>query len=391
MSLIGVAGRPDGRSPHEGLVLRTLRDEGPMSRTSLAEVTGLSIATISKVVGPLVDRGVLLETVRPSDGLGRPSKMLTPVADQVSVAAVQISVGLVRLAITDAMARVRTRDSFTTDPDTPASVVLDRIAEHLARLVSEDSGAPVVGIGVASPGRISRDQRSVRLAIGLDWHDLEVSDVLERALGIPTVVQHNVQALALTEAKYGPIGADLLAYVYVRSGVGLGIVSRHGATDFRAPEGERFLGHIQVVEDGHLCSCGARGCLESAVGEGRLRARLREIAPDLDPPTTTDVLPALHALAAAGNPLALEVERELVDYLGRGLGIVANLWNPDLLLVGGVLSSASDALLGQLRESTRSRLVPVLRDDLRLERAPGNDDAVVRSGAATALEMLHYA
>jgi predicted NBD/HSP70 family sugar kinase len=103
------------------------------------------------------------------------------------------------------------------------------------------------------------------------------------------------------------------------------------------------------------------------------------------------VFERLHDESRQGNAAAVALEDEIANYLAQALASVVNLFTPDLVLFGGILSSAPEHFVRTVRERTRGRLFPLLREDFRLERTDSGDSAVVRGGAAVALETLHYA
>ena len=227
-----------------------------------------------------------------------------------------------------------------------------------------------------------------RLSINLGWRDVPLSDTLEARLGIPTVVDHNVRTFALAESRYGRHDATSIAYLYVKTGVGLGIAI-NGEPFYGGSGGESHFGHFQLVENGTLCFCGARGCLTTVLSEPFLEQKLRKIAPWAD--GELSVFERLHEESRQGNAAAVALEDEIGNHLAQALSSVVNLFTPDLVLFGGILSSAPEAFVRTVRERTRQRLFPLLRDDFRLEQTDSGDSAVVRGGAAVALETLHYA
>ncbi|MEU6642730.1 ROK family transcriptional regulator [Saccharomonospora sp. NPDC046836] len=382
--------RGRSRGPYEAAVLRTLREAGPSSRTRISEITGLSQATISKAVGTMVDKGLLRESVAAEPRMGRPSVTLTPSADAVTVCGVQIEYGTIRLGLADAESRVRTVHSVPFDVTAQPSDVLDLIAAEIERMVAKDDGAPCIGVAVGIPGAVDEARRINRLTLNLGWRDVPIADHLERKLEVPVVVDHHVRLMALAEARYGERAGNGIAYLYVRQGVGLGVAPAGNASYTGGPAGEAFLGHTRVVEDGELCRCGARGCLETMVAEPYLRARLRRAGHAAAVPDGTAVLAGLHRLAAEGDPAAVEIETDVVRHLASALATVVNLFTPDLVLVGGIVAEAPGSTITRIRELTRERIFPLLREDLRLEPAHHSESASVRGAATLALEVSHY-
>lgn len=376
------------RSPYEGRILTLLRDGGPTSRTGLAELSGLSPTTITKVVAPLIDRGLLRESVDTAPSrIGRPAVTLTPLPEAVSVCGVQVSVGLIRIGLADANARVRRVSHVDFDPSATPTEVLRLISDLVENLLAEEPDRSCIGIGIGVPGTVDEEHRRVRLLVNMDWREVAVSDYLERRLGIPVVVEHNVRSMALAEARYGDHDADTLAYLYVRSGVGLGLAFK-GHSFYGGADRESYLGHTRVVQDGLRCTCGARGCLETVVSEPFIRRALAQISTPERPDDR--VFDVLRDEIAKGNGLAVALQEDIIEHLSNAVSVVVNLFTPGLVLVGGILSDPPAPVIASLRERVRDRIFPLLRDDFRLESTDSGDDATVRGGAAFALETLHY-
>ncbi|UBU17971.1 ROK family transcriptional regulator [Nonomuraea gerenzanensis] len=378
----------DVRRLHRRLVLRTLRDHGPQPRAGLARRLGLSPTTMTKVVAQLLDEGLVSEgaTDGPGTRVGRPSTGIRLRPDARQVIGVQVGAGTVRLGLCDLKARARDVRSFGFDvAGEPPERVVARIAEA-AGVLAEQAGDRLLGIGVAAPGPVDPGQRRNVLSVNLGWRDVAFSDPLERALGVPAVVDHNVRAMALAEARYGDTGgADPLLYVYVRTGVGAGLVI--GGQPFRTgTHGVTELGHLRVAEHGRPCACGATGCLETVAAEPYLAEQARVLlARD-----SADPLADLAAAAEGGDGRAVAVLDEVVDRLATGLASAVNLLNPALIMLGGAFRTAPEPVFDQLRQALRARAFPVLRDAVQVRRATLGPDAGVVGSAAVALDRLFY-
>ncbi|MEV0829535.1 ROK family transcriptional regulator [Nonomuraea rubra] len=378
----------DVRRLHRRLVLRTLRDHGPQPRADLARRLALSPTTMTKVVAQLLDEGLVREGATDGAGtrVGRPSTEVGLDAGARHVIGVQVGAGLVRLGLCDLRARAGNVRSFGFDlAGEPPARVVARIAGAAAAL-AEEAGDRLLGIGVAAPGPVDPGQRRNVLSVNLGWREVDFADPLERALGVPAVVDHNVRAMALAEARYGDTGgADPLLYAYVRTGVGAGLVI--GGQPFRSgTHGVTELGHLRVVERGRPCACGATGCLETVVAEPYLAERARALLGR----DSTDPLADLASAAAGGDGRAGAALDEVVDRLATGLASAVNLLNPALILLGGAFRTAPEPVLDQVRKALRARAFPVLRDTVQVRRATLGPDAGVVGSAAVALDRLFY-
>lgn len=366
----------DVRRHHRRLVLRSLRDDGPQPRAGLARRLGLSATTMTKVVGQLLDEGLVTEDAVESGGggrVGRPSTGIRIRTDARYVIGVQVGAGTVRVGLCDLRAQIRESASFTFDStgETPERVVA-RIAEAASGLLADLPADRLLGVGVAAPGPVDPAHRRNVLSVNLDWRDVAFADLLEAALETPTVVDHNVRSMALAESRYGETdGADPLLYVYVRTGLGAGLVI--GGRPFRpGAHGVTELGHLRALEKGRPCACGATGCLETVVSEPYVTEQLGH---------------------RSVNPLAELSEGaldDLVDHLTTGLASAVNLLNPELILLGGIFRPAPEAVFDRVRTALRAKTFPVLRDVVRVERPTLGGDAGVVGGAAVALDCFLY-
>ena len=385
-------------------LLRLIRDHGPLPRVELAARSGLSPTTVTRAMGELLDAGYVAEVDGDHGGtrggrVGRPAIDVALVPSARFVCAVQVGVGTAGVAVCDLLAHVVAEDTVGFGRDDPPEAVLDAIVAGLESLL-ERARIPserLVGVGVGAPGPVDRAQRVNLLSINLGWRDVPFSDRLERALGVPTVVDHNVRAMAVAEALYG-VGRDAntLAFVYSKSGVGAGLVvdgqpyrgGTHGVTE---------LGHLRVVGGDRPCACGSTGCLETVASEGYVSERAAELAAaDPDGPLAAAAaagrspLQALPAAAEAGDPGAVAILDEVARHLATALASLVNLINTELIVLGGFFSDAGDPLLRPLREELRRQAFPVLRDSVRVERTSFGRLVGVVGAAAVALDRFVY-
>lgn len=362
----------DLRAYNRGVVLRLLRDEGPLPRAELARRTGLSATTMTKVVAQLIDEGNIAErsvTDSAAPKIGRPATDVALVPGSAWVVGVQVGVGNVQIGLCDLLGRAQWTSGFEFDTDAPVDQMLDELISTIDSLIKESGVRRVLGIGVAAPGPVDPDHRVNLLSVNAGWRDVRFADRLEAALGLTTVVDHNVRAMALAEARYGCRERNLL-YIHVRTGLGAGVVL-NGQPFQPGVYGVTELGHLRVVEKGRRCACGSTGCLETVVSEPYLAAR-------------------------AGTPLMASIEAqpqlrdELVDYLTTGLAAAVNLLNPEHIRLGGIFCDAPDTLLDRIRDALREKTFPVLRDSVHLDRSSLGVDAGVAGGAAVALDRFFY-
>ncbi|MEV0083235.1 ROK family protein [Saccharopolyspora sp. NPDC050642] len=249
---------------------------------------------------------------------------------------------------------------------------------------------PVAGVGLAVAGFVSEDRRVVRFAPHLAWRHVAVADELAERLGLPVVLEHDANAAAVAEQRFGAaVGARVAALVAIGTGIGGALVI--GGEVFRgaygvAPE----LGHLRVVPDGRPCSCGKRGCWErycsgTALAATALELRREAGEPVLVEPTGVDVA---HA-AEAGDPLALRAVADLARWLGEGLALVADVYDPEVVVIAGGVSDSAHLFLDAAREHYAQAVTGAGHRPLaRIAVAHYGDSAAMIGSAALAREHV---
>jgi predicted NBD/HSP70 family sugar kinase len=379
------------------LLLRLLTEQGPLSRRELAGRTGLSIPTVSSIVTDLTSEGYLTESI---PRIHRPARR-GPRASIVALsrhgyAFLGIDVGTheVRLGLTDLSGLVTRTTRARFEPGTPADQVIDLMVAAAAPIV-EAAGHTMVAIGVGVPGPVDPARRRCVLALALGWRDVDIADRLERALNKPTVVDYNVRAMAVAEARYG-LGqrAENLLYVLVGEGVGFGFIV-DGQPFRQGAHGVSELGHHQVVDDGPRCRCGAVGCLEGLLSEPHLRARVEHAARRSTVLARARrqyqaPLDALDAAARAGDDVASGLLADFAEHLSTAIALNVNVFSPTRVALGGILASAPKEVLHRVLSATRPKICSVLRDQVSVEPSAMGQHVGVLGAATVALDRVFY-
>lgn len=227
------------------------------------------------------------------------------------------------------------RRSFPGGTSGPGQAVV-AMAALARRVVSRmtKEARQVLGLTVAVPGLVDVDG-IVRVAPNLGWRDADLAGDLTKALrdpGFPVLVDNDANLAALAEHRFGPHrNAANLVYVTGEVGVGAGIVLdgrlRRGGQGY---SGE--IGHLELDPAGPVCRCGRRGCLEAVAGVGAI---LAHTAPDASPSDLELEIDEVVRRARNDDPEVLGLLENLGRHLGRGMAAVANLLNPEVVILGG--------------------------------------------------------
>jgi predicted NBD/HSP70 family sugar kinase len=336
------------RSSNLRAVTGLLASGGPQSRADLARGSGLSRTTVSSLVSELLESGLVVETTDRGTphkgGSGRPPLLVALALRPGGVAGVDIGHGHVRVAVSDRSARILAEVEVITDADPQGSTTLD-LAADLVRRAADEAGVPVAEllvVGLCVPGPINRRSARVDQAVLPGWNELAPADELGRRVGLPVVVDNDANLGAMAEHQHGAArGTNDMLYVKLASGVGAGLVL--GGRLHRGVAGlAGEIGHVLAREQGDVCRCGSRGCLETEVSTSRLLNLLRPVyGMGLD-------LSGLLTLDARGE---LAVRRVLTDAgqtVGRVLAGSVTTLNPAMIVVGGSLG-ASPTLVEAIR------------------------------------------
>lgn len=297
----------------------------------------------------------------------------------------------IRALLADAHGRKLGRASTLTRPGEGPEAVIQRIEETVREAVGNIPWHRVQGIGVGAPGPVDASAGLVVDPPNLPgWRDVPLRRIMADIFGLPVCLGNDANLAALAERRYGAgVGVDNMVYMTISTGIGGGIIAGGelllGA---RGLAGE--IGHQTLVDDGPLCACGKRGHLEAlASGPAIARVAQEEAAGGRDNrilQLAGGVIDAIDARLVAqaadeGDPTAQAIIRQAATYVGIGLANVCNVLNPELIVIGGGVSSIGDLLFDTVRETVASRAMLGNRQ-VRIVPAALGDDVVLLGAVA---------
>lgn len=367
-------------------VLALIGQHAPIARVEIARRLALSPATVTVLTRDLVRDGLVREVDQAPSSGGRPPLLLGLVpqaAQAIGAKVAEDRLTAVRVDFEGTPLEYAERPFEAAAPD-----AADRLGLLLEDLVARwrDAGPRVLGVGLGVPGVVDTPSGGRVESPVLGWRDLPLGARLESQLGIPVLVDNDVNTLAVAERLYGRgRNVDHFATVTIGRGVGLGIVI--GGELYRgARGGAGEFGHVRVMEDGPRCHCGKRGCLEAVASDDALVRDARAakiIAP-------TDDIDALRALADDRNEVALELYAKAGRVLGHAIAGLANVLSPGLVIVSGEGTQAWEHLQTAFRTALAEDLFEPLRG-LPIEVDPWDDAKWARGAAALVLRATFAA
>ncbi|MFG1777244.1 ROK family glucokinase [Micromonospora sp. NPDC049048] len=247
--------------------------------------------------------------------------------------------------------------------DTPADDVA-KTRDVIIELVRElATGREIEAVGIGAAGWIDASRSTVLFAPNLAWRDEPLRDYVSAATGLPVIVENDGNVAAWAEFRYGAArdADDSMVMFTIGTGVGGGIVFGGGL--LRGANGiAAELGHMLTVPDGHQCGCGRLGCIEQ-YASGSALVRFARAAARQEPHRAAALLdlaggeaesvsgPMVTAAAQAGDPVSVEAFAQVGRWLGTSLADMAQILDPQVLVVGGGVIEAGDLLLGPTRRS----------------------------------------
>ncbi len=331
-------------------ILEALMRFGPLTRARLCEVTGLSRTTVWAVIGDLLADAAIVEGVgAPGSHGGRRPSLLWVAPSTGAVIGIDFGRTHVRTAVADLGGTVLAeRVGNVAEVDEFAEESLSVAADFVTQMLEQAGiGRDVVRqVVVGLPAPINRATGTFTQGRFLNgWSGVVPTDELTNRLGMPVVIENNANLGALAEARIGAASAtEDVVYVKLSSGVGAGLVL--GGRLYRGAAGiAGEIGHVLVDEDGAVCWCGSRGCLDTRVSGRRI---LELLQPTASQPLTLD---AVVALVEGGDPFARRIVSDAGRLLGRAIADLCTNLNPGALVIGGVLSGCGDVLLQPIIES----------------------------------------
>jgi glucokinase len=265
-------------------------------------------------------------------------------------------------------------------PQAVTANILD-IAAGLAERARADSLTPIAA-GVAVPGVVDEERGIAVWSSNVGFRDVPLRDLVSDRLGVPAALGHDVRVGGMAEARVGAgHGEPHVLFMAIGTGIaaahvvdGKAFAGAHGAA------GE--VGHVVVRPGGALCGCGMRGCLETVASAAAIGRRYAELSGIADA-TAFDVA----ARSAAGEPLAEAVWRDAVEALSDGLLTAQALYDAGIVVLGGGLAEAGEALLGPLRIALGQRVT--FHRMPEIVRAALGDTAGCLGAAMLALDFLN--
>ena len=316
------------------------------------------------------------------------------------VLAVDIGGSKILTAIFSGNGGMQSRNITPTMAGEGVTAVIERLCLAIDRHLQKDNLEPsnLTGISIACAGGIDYERGVVVTPSPNlpDWHDVPLREIIEARFGVTTDVLNDASGAALGEQRYGAgKGVKNLVLVTLGTGIGGGIII-DGQLYQGVSGGAGELGHMTVDESGPVCGCGNTGCLEMfASGKAIAREAVRRITAGeksllikmVDNKVENITAEKVAAAARDGDPLAREVLSRASRYLGIGMVNIVNIFNPEMIVMGGGMAAMGSLLLDPAREMVMKRAYGISAQAVSIVTARLGNEAGVYGAAAYAREQ----
>ncbi|MFI6038815.1 ROK family protein [Streptomyces sp. NPDC051315] len=370
----------DRRRTSASVILRSVLEHGPVARSTIARLTGLSPASVTDHCARLAGLGLIrdADVPRRSNGVGRPHVPVDLDDGRFVVGGVHVAVPYTTVALLDLRGRVVARRELKHRGTEPGPV-LARAADGLGALLASASGRRALGVGVAVGGWVDRDSGTVVEHPLLGWRDVPVREAVGARTGLPVHVDGHARALVNAERLFGRArGCRSVLHLFVGN-----VVDAAFATHDEVHHGPRSqagaIAHLPLAGGTEPCGCGRAGCLQAELSERTLcrRARAAGVIDGVNP---------MHVVAAAaeGNAVAVGLLLERARMVGRAAALLLDVLNPESVVVTEIGSMVREDCLGAMREE-----VGAARAASVSSTSFPSDAVLAVAGGAVALDVLY--
>ena len=352
----------DIREANRLQILHQLLLRKTSTRQELAQLTGLSTATVANLIASMLDEGLVVEAGTAASQGGRPTAILAVNASAGACVGVDVAETYIQFELYDLTLQLLAEHelelpSTKKQPEEIVGLIVSGLSVVLKKSgVNRDQ---IVGVGISIPGPFEHSTGVSVFAPTWGWRDVPLQSMLEKELHVPLYMDNPLKFNALAEAWFGAgRGVETMVAVVLGTGVGIGLVI-NGQLFRGASNTAGEWGHSVIVAGGRACRCGNRGCLEAYIGAPGIVQTLREIDPKSPLVFDDDQTRSLSAIADAAtqnDPTAKAVIHQTALYLSAGLSSLINIINPEEVILGSwVAELLGSAMLAEVLDLTEQQ------------------------------------
>jgi glucokinase-like ROK family protein len=381
-------------------VLRYIYTSAPLSRSQIANLTGLNKSTVSSLVSDLLERQLVHQVGIESSRTGRPAEMLEINPDAGCIVGAAFGVDYISVILTTFNGNIQFRRLIEIDED----LSFDSCMEASIDLINEaiqfgnSCGQRALGIGLALPGMVDTRKGLLKFSPNLQWRDVPIGEIFKTRTGLPVFVDNDANAAAMGEHLFG-LARQIRDFIFIVAGIGIGGGLFLDGKLYRGCSGiAGEIGHTSIEIGGdRFCRCGNRGCWENFGNQyaliERVRARLEVGRPSLisqliNRKNDQLSLDMIARAAQSGDVEVLEALEENGAAIGLGIANLVNIFDPEMVILGGSLSVVGEYMLPAIRAAVHQSGLNMPRPEVLVGLSAFGSDASVMGAVALVVEVL---
>ncbi len=357
-----------------GRVYKLIDQRGPISRIELSKESHLAPASITKITRELLDAHLIKETqVQEGNSRGRPAIGLKVDNEGWQFLSLRLGRGYLTIAL-HSLGGQQIIEEKQNIKEIEQDELLAKLLTEIERFFQKHARilGRITSIAISLPGLIVSSQGLVIQMPHYNVNNLPLGPKIYEATGLPVFVGNDTRSWALAEKLFGNSQEfDNSILVSIHHGVGAGIIMNGEVLQGRTGNiGE--MGHIQINKLGLRCHCGNSGCLETIASAKALRDQVQNLINSGHQTSLKNKVITIENICLAANEgdiLAKEVITELGHSLGEAVAIMVNLFNPEIVLIGGEINLSKHILYPAIMDCIQNQVLPLYAKDTRLEES----------------------
>ena len=383
-------------------ILGLIREHGTISRADIVKMTALSAPTVSRIVKGLIAEEKLVSAIGMGNSSGgRPPVILKFKGDTSYVVGIDLGATTTRGVLSDLNGKFVEEIDIPTRLSDGSEVIIEdvvRVIQKLAESKKKSANSRIFGVGIAVAGLVDVQNEIIVYSPDFNWHNIDLIGALRDRIAFPVIFDNVTRLMALGGLRFGKAKKSK-NFICVNVGYGIGsgiIVNGEMLTGRDGFAGE--FGHITIDKESDiLCSCGKYGCLEALASgkaiaitaQSRLargqQSKLLELSEgNINKVTAKMVVDA----AKAGDELSLNVFNKAIEYIGIGIADLVNLFNPELIVIGGGVAMAGDMFFDSIKNVIHKHILQASARELPILPVAFGKNAALMGAFALVLNRI---
>lgn len=377
-------------------IIKNLFLYGAMTNTDLAGIVKLSTPKIISLLNELKNDGLIEELGQGNSSGGRRPNLYGNREDAFYIIGISITIYQTSVSIFNAKNQKVTDDPILSLTISHGTNIIDPIVEFTENIIREKQipRDKILGIGIEMPGMVDSETGINKTYM---VSDLPVAEVFRKKFGLKVLIENDAKTRAFAELRFGAARSkrNVLA-IHLDWGIGLGIIVNGKLYKGRDGFAGEF-GHLPMVDNGILCKCGKQGCLETVASgtaissmakEGMKAGRSSFLGQLIDQEQDTIEIRKVVQAATMGDQFSISVLANVGQWLGKGFAYLIQIFNPELIILGGRMSEANPFILPPIQQAIHIFCNPELGNDIEIKVSELGSQAGIQGVAALLLEHV---